>query len=169
MRAPGRLRLWLGIVALAVVWIGATEPWGLSVFELVLFVAPGALMGLAASWIAAALTPQRWHWRDGLNGATIGATVLPPIFAFLVALAGTWRPQHTLEALVLLAWLALAAGALAALAGYAWRAVGGRERLRAHPRRWRRASLTRASVGAAAASRGARAPFGARDSDREEP
>lgn len=169
MPTPRRLRLWLGIVALVGFWIFATEPWGLSVFELFVFVAPGALMGLAASWIAAALTPQRWHWRDGLNGATIGATVLPPIFAFLVALAGTRRPQHTLEALVLLAWLALGAGAVVALAGYAWRATGGRDRLRAHPRRWRRASLTRTSVGAAAATHGTRAPFGGRDPDREEP
>lgn len=166
MRTSNRLRRTLAIATIAAMWVVATEPWGLSVLELLPFVAPGALMGLAASWIAAALSPARWRWRDGLDGAVLGATMLPPIFAFLVALAGTGQPQHTLEALVLLAWLALAAGATAALAGYVWRALRGGTRLRATPRRSRRSFPTRTSVHAADAPRRIWTPWWPRDHDR---
>ena len=113
-------RLAWGVLA-AGLWFGVTAPWGFSAFQLVAFLAPGALMGLAASWIAAALAPAGWRWRDGLRGAMMGAAFLPPVFAFMVALAGVGRPARTLEALVLFAWLALGAGAFAALVGFAWR------------------------------------------------
>ena len=139
-RALARLAWGLTVAAL---WFGVTEPWGLGAFELVAFLAPGALMGLAASWIAAALSPARWRWRDGLRGAAIGAAFLPPVFAFMVALASVGRPAHTLEALVLFAWVALGAGALTGLIGYAWRLLrrGGRASTR-HVRRKHRTSAS---------------------------
>lgn len=139
---------WMLLVA--ALWFGATEPWGLGLFELVAFLAPGALMGLAASWIAAALSPARWRWRDGLRGAALGAAFLPPVFAFMVALAGVGRPARTLEALVLFAWLALGAGAFAALAGFVWRRL--RHRGHASTRHPRRKSRTPSSLPSAIVS-----------------
>lgn len=138
-------------------WLGATEPWGLGLFELVAFLAPGALMGLAASWIAAALSPARWRWRDGLRGAALGAAFLPPVFAFMVALAGVGRPARTLEALVLFAWLALGAGAFAGLTGFAWRRVRSGRHLSA--RQLRRKSRTSTSLPAAIDTGGERRWF----------
>lgn len=169
MRHARRFRLALRTLAIVALWLVVTEPWGLRVIELLPFVAPGALMGLAASWIAAALTPSRWRWADGLRGAGLGAAVLPPVFAFLVALAGAGRPQHTLESLVLLAWLALGAGAVAALAGFAWRRLPPRRRTRARPRRRRRGSPTQASPTAATDASGAPAHSLASNTDREAP
>lgn len=134
--------------AAAALWIASTEPWGLGVFELAAFLAPGAMMGLAASWIGAAFSPGRWHWRDGLKGAALGAAFLPPVFAFMVALAGATRPAHTLEALVLFAWLALGAGALVALSGLALRLVrrGGRGSTRRRRRKTRTPAAPPATI-----------------------
>lgn len=160
-RLPSRARRLTARLAWALLvgalWLGVTEPWGLGVFELLAFLAPGALMGLAASWIAAALSPARWRWRDGLRGAALGAAFLPPVFAFMVALAGVGRPARTLEALVLFAWLALGAGASAGLAGFVWRLL--RRRLHPSARHGRRKSRTTPSLPSAIASGGERRWF----------
>ena len=101
-----------GVMAL---WLLSTEPWGLGVFQLVMFMAPGALLGLGAAWMFHVASPDTWTWRSGRRAALIGATTLPPLLAFLVAVDGNSRPHALLAGFVYAAWLALFAGALAAI------------------------------------------------------
>ena len=105
----------LGALALsASVWLLSTEPWGLGVFQLVMFTAPGALLGLGATWMAHMFSRRSWTWQSARRGAVIGATTLPPLLAFLVALDGNARPPALLAGFVYAAWIALFGGAIAA-------------------------------------------------------
>jgi hypothetical protein len=119
----------LGVVAAALLWVLASVPWGLAVHQLVVFAAPGALMGLGISWAAHAAVPQRWTWRVAGRGVWWGALVLPPFIAFLIALDGQARPHQLVIGFVRSAWIALAAG-LALSVARAARSEQGREHVR---------------------------------------
>lgn len=103
----------LGIAASAAIvafWALASAPWGLAVYQLVVFAAPGALLGLGAAWMAYASAQNAFTWRIARNGALLGAALLPPVLAFLVALDGNARPHRLLAGFIRAAWLALACG-----------------------------------------------------------
>lgn len=103
------------LAILASVWLISTEPWGLGVYQLVMFTAPGALLGLGASWMAHATRHSEWTWTSARRAAVIGAATLPPVLAFIVALGGNAQPQALLVGFVYLAWAALIGGAATAL------------------------------------------------------
>jgi len=103
----------LGVIAS--VWLLSTEPWGLSVYQLLVFTAPGALLGMGAAWAARGYSQARWTWRNARYAAVVGAVTLPPVLAFIVALDGNARPQRLLIGFVYAAWIALLGGASVAL------------------------------------------------------
>lgn len=94
------VRVALACAAILAFWLLSTEPWGLGVFQLIIFMAPGALLGLATGWMANATTPGRWTWAGGRRAAVMGALILPPILASLVILDGNDRPSHLLSGFV---------------------------------------------------------------------
>jgi len=102
------------LAALLSIWLLSSEPWGLGVLQLVVFTAPGALLGLGAGWMAHATTRSTWDWERARSAALIGAGTLPPVLAFLIAVEGTARPQQLLVGFVHAAWIALAGGAVVA-------------------------------------------------------
>jgi hypothetical protein len=108
LRRYGRTAV-IGVVALSL-WMAGSVPWGLAVQQLVVFAAPGALLGLGASWMSFAAQPARWTWHSGRSGALWGALVLPPFIAFLIALDGQARPHQLVIGFVRAAWLAFALG-----------------------------------------------------------
>jgi hypothetical protein len=114
-RSHFTLRVALLVSAFMSVWLVSSEPWGLGVFQLVVFTAPGALLGLGAGWMAHASAPATWDWRRARRAALLGAVALPPALAFLIAVEGNARPQQLLVGFVYAAWIALAAGALVAV------------------------------------------------------
>ena len=98
-------------VSIAVaLWLAATEPWGIAVYQLVVFMAPGALLGLASGWMAYAADQERWSWRVAGQWTIGGALLLPPVLAFLVAVDGNARPHRLLAGFIRAAWLSLALG-----------------------------------------------------------
>lgn len=103
-------------IALALYWSVASEPWGMRVHQLVVFAAPGAVLGLGGAWMAHASAPAKWTWRIGRNAALAGALLLPPILAFLVAVDGNARPHQLLAGFIRAAWLALTLGGVIAVA-----------------------------------------------------
>ena len=106
-----------GMIALAAlwsIWLLSSEPWGLGVFQLLVFTGPGALLGLGAGFMAHATTRAEWNWRSARRSALVGAVTLPPVLAFLIAVDGTARPQELLVGFVHAAWIALAGGAIVA-------------------------------------------------------
>ena len=108
--ATRRLLLFAGALLALMVWALATEPWGIAVYQLVVFMAPGALLGLGAGWMAHASAQEAWTWRGARQWAVIGALALPPVLAFLVAVDGNARPHRLLAGFVRAAWLAFALG-----------------------------------------------------------
>ena len=104
------------VAALSSAWLLSTEPWGLGAYQLIMFMAPGALLGLGAGWAAHGFTPATWTWRRARRSAILGGLLLPPALAFLVALDGNARPQRLLVGFVYAAWAALIGGAAVALA-----------------------------------------------------
>src|SRR6476660_8294720 len=74
--------------ALASIWLLSTEPWGLGAYQLLMFTAPGALLGLGAGWMAHASAQRTWTWKSARRAAVLGAVTLPPVLAFIVALDG---------------------------------------------------------------------------------
>jgi hypothetical protein len=110
-RGSGRRGLTIAAgVAIIAIWALASEPWGLAFYQLVVFTAPGALLGLGATWMAYASAQSAFTWRVARNGALLGAVLLPPVLAFLVALDGNARPHRLLAGFIRAAWLALACG-----------------------------------------------------------
>lgn len=104
------------ILAALALWFVVSVPWGMPITQLAVFVAPGALLGLGASWTAYAGDRTRWTWYVARRHAAVGAMFLPPILAFLVALDGNTRPPRLLAGFVRAAWLALLVGAAFAVA-----------------------------------------------------
>lgn len=106
-----------GLIALAALWslwLLSSEPWGLGVLQLVVFTAPGALLGLGAGWMAHATARSTWNWQSARKSALVGAATLPPVLAFIIAVDGAARPQQLLVGFVHAAWIALAGGAVVA-------------------------------------------------------
>ena len=102
-----KLGLFAAVVAL---WWLAAEPWGLAMYQLIFFMAPGALLGLGGGWMAYASRQRAWSWVKARNAALAGAALLPPVLAFLVALDGNARPQSLLAGFVRAAWISLCFG-----------------------------------------------------------
>src|SRR5690242_18965391 len=90
----------IGLAVLLALWLLSSEPWGLGVFQLIVFMAPGALLGLGAGWMAHIGSQRSWTWAASRRSAIFGAGILPPFLAFLVALDGNDRPQHLLAGFV---------------------------------------------------------------------
>lgn len=103
-------------VAALVLWTLASQPTGLPVHQIALFVAPAAIIGLAASWASYAHAPDRFRWRTGAVGAALGGALLTPLLAFLIALDGQARPHGLVAGFVRSAWLAFAVGLAVAVA-----------------------------------------------------
>ncbi|MGH7615945.1 MAG: hypothetical protein ACREPM_01820 [Gemmatimonadaceae bacterium] len=114
-RSRSAIRASILLAVVAAVWLLSSEPWGLGVYQLFMFAAPGALLGLGAGWMANASRPNEWTWVRARRSAVIGAAVLPPILAFVVALDGNARPQRLLVGFVYAAWVALIGGWAVAL------------------------------------------------------
>lgn len=104
-----------GAIGIAALWFFASEPWGFAIWEMLPFVAPGALLGLGAGWVSHAMKPDRWTWKSGRNSAVVGALVLPPIITVALVIVGA-RPERVLSSTVRAAWLALLVGAVWAIA-----------------------------------------------------
>ncbi|MGH7679183.1 MAG: hypothetical protein ACRENU_11995 [Gemmatimonadaceae bacterium] len=114
-----RSQLLLRVVAIAGVcalWWFAAEPWGLAAYQLLFFMAPGALLGLGTGWMTYASRQKAWSWRKARNAALAGGALLPPVLAFLVALDGNARPQSLLAGFVRAAWIAFGIGLVVAAA-----------------------------------------------------
>ena len=110
---PARRLHWMRTAGLALalaVWVLATEPWGIAVYQLIVIVAPGALLGLGAGWMAYASAQHAWTWRAARTWVIAGAVLLPPVLAFLVAVDGNARPHRLLAGFVRAAWIAFALG-----------------------------------------------------------
>lgn len=114
-RSRNTVRGLIVLSGLAAVWLVSSEPWGLGVEQLFMFVAPGALLGLGASWAAHASLQRQWTWRRSRRAAFVGAATLPPVLAFIVAWDGNARPQRLLVGFVYAAWAALIVGGVVAL------------------------------------------------------
>jgi hypothetical protein len=103
------------LAALAL-WIVASEPWGMAVYELIVFAAPGALMGMGASWMSYVSARHEWTWTRARNAALAGALLAPPFLAFLIAVDGNARPHRLLAGFIRAAWLAFGLGVAIAVA-----------------------------------------------------
>lgn len=114
-RSRHLVRIAVALASAASVWLLSTEPWGLGVYQLVVFAAPGALLGIGAAWAAHGYSQTQWTWRSARLAAMVGAITLPPVLAFLVALDGNARPERLLIGFVYAAWIALFGGAFVAL------------------------------------------------------
>ena len=106
---------WLAVGIAAAMWLVAIVPSGIGVFELAVFTAPAAALGLFLRWASCLFAPRRWTWRVASQAALAGAMFLPPLLASLVTIAGLQRPQELLTLFVLGAWIALGFGLLAAV------------------------------------------------------
>ncbi|HEY7234774.1 MAG TPA: hypothetical protein VH539_11530 [Gemmatimonadaceae bacterium] len=105
---------WLVFVASAAMWLIALVPSGLGVFDLVIFTAPAAAIGLFLRWASCIFAPARWNWHMATHAVIASAMLLPPLLAALVTVAGLQRPVDLLTLFVLGAWIALGVGLLAA-------------------------------------------------------
>jgi peptidoglycan/LPS O-acetylase OafA/YrhL len=114
-RSRNAVRILILLAAVASVWLVSSEPWGLGVEQLLMFAAPGALLGLGASWAAHGSTQRQWTWKNSRRAALVGALALPPVLAFVVAWEGNARPQRLLVGFVYAAWLVLIGGGVIAL------------------------------------------------------
>jgi hypothetical protein len=103
------------LAGLASLWLLSTEPWGLGVQQLFMFIAPGALLGLGAAWAAHGSSQRQWTWKSARQGALVGGFALPPVLAFLIALDGNARPQRLVVGFVYAAWAVLIGGGIVAL------------------------------------------------------
>ena len=54
-------------------WMLASVPAGLAFHQLVVFAAPGALLGFGASWAAHAAAPSGWSWHAARSEVLWGA------------------------------------------------------------------------------------------------
>jgi len=112
----------LAVAFLVALWLFASIPWGFSAITFLIFVAPGAVIGVATAWMSRVFERGHWDWRAGLGGALIGGAFLPPFLAFLISLSGSSAsPRDILTLFVLTPWFALAAGAVVGFVRRFWR------------------------------------------------
>ena len=110
----------------SVMWRAAAPRFTGGLLDLVVFVPPGVVLGLAAMWSAHVFVPERFTWYRALVGALVGGLVVSPLIAFLVAFSAAWdRPSFAIVDIV---------GALLALAGGL--AVGTVVRVTSWVRQW---------------------------------
>lgn len=60
----------------------------LGIVYLIPFAAPGAMIGIAIGWLSHVFVPDTFTWRRGRKAASLGAALLPPWLALLVAITG---------------------------------------------------------------------------------
>lgn len=77
------LATWL----LAAGQLEADQP-ALAIVYLIPFAAPGAMIGIALSWLSHVFRPDGFTWQRGRTAAAFGALLLPPWLALLVAVTG---------------------------------------------------------------------------------
>jgi hypothetical protein len=106
--------LWLSLAAS--LWLVASVPSGFSIAQIAMFIGPGIVLAIAASWASHAAFPQAWTWQHGARAAAIGAGTFPPFVALFFAWAGTFGSNVLVMLLVLSAWLAMLFGLIVALA-----------------------------------------------------
>ena len=106
-----------------------------------MFVAPGAVLAIAASWMSRAFSRATWGWADGAKAALAGALFLPPVIAFGIALLAALNRGAIVVIFVFGAWLALGLG----LSVGALRNLTSTRRVRDHEmrRRWARGRASR--------------------------
>ena len=129
--SPRNRRVGLGLTAMlaAVMWHAASRQFTGGMIDLVVFAPPGAALGVAATWSAHAFVPDRFTWRRGLVGATVGGVVVSPLIAFLVAFTAAWDPASFQFVFNVGAWLALAGGLGVGAAGWVVAWMRGRLRV----------------------------------------
>jgi hypothetical protein len=128
----------LALLGIAVLWFGASLPWGLPVWHILPFAAPSALVGLATGWMAHAATRKTWTWGASGRSAAVGALVLSPLLVFYVGIEGNLRPERLTAGFVRAAWMALGVGA-------AWSCALWLRRARSQRAARAKAGATRAS------------------------
>ena len=117
--------LWVGCGGLLAggMWRAAALQLSGGLVDLVVFVPPGTVLGVAAVWSAHAFVPERFSWNRGLVGALIGGVVASPLIAFLVTFAAAWdRPSFPLV-YIIGALLAIGGGLAAGSVGWLTRWV----------------------------------------------
>lgn len=110
-RRPATWPRYLAItVLIAALWAVAVVPTGFGIFQLSMFAAPGMVLAVATSWMAHALSPEKWDWDYAFGAAVIGATAFPPFVAVFVAWSATLDANTMGTLFVLGSWLALVGG-----------------------------------------------------------
>jgi hypothetical protein len=97
-------------MATTALWRLASAQLTSGVFDVVVFVPPGAALGLIATWSAHIFAPHRFTWRRGLVGVLVGGIGLSPLIAALVAFAAAWDRGSFQFVFNVGAWVAVAAG-----------------------------------------------------------
>ena len=87
----------------------------MATWNVIPFIAPGALLGLGVSLVANFPRRWRWTWRAAARSAAIGGFVLAPLLTFFVGIEGNMHPRELLSGFVRAAWGALAIGAVLAV------------------------------------------------------
>jgi hypothetical protein len=105
-----RIAIWCAVLFAGVFWRAAAPQFTGGLVDLVVFVPPGAALGVTAVWSAHVFTPENYTWRRGFVGAVIGGLVVSPLIAFLVAFAAAWDLALFQFVLNLGALLAVAGG-----------------------------------------------------------
>lgn len=144
-----RTRLLRVVIAAAVVvamWHFASVQFANGALDLLVFAPPAAVLGLSAVWAAHVFVPRRFTWRRGLAGVVVGALVLGPLGAFLVAFLAALQPASFLIVYSVGAWVALALGLVigGVIAAVQW--MTRRWRRRSGIRRMRVARLPRRAL-----------------------
>jgi cobalamin biosynthesis protein CobD/CbiB len=99
----------------AIEWLLVSVPATLGATDLVLFLGPATLIGIAFAWLASLGRREDERWTRIALGALYAAMFLPPVLATSVAIAGTAGPAGILSLFVFGAWVTvLLGGAVAA-------------------------------------------------------
>lgn len=113
MRTPTfRPAATIGTILAVIAWLLALVPTGLALHDLASFCALGAMLWLSFGSASHVFARRDWPWRSVLRSALLGAGILPPIVAVLVAMAGIERPQQLLSLFIYGAWITMGAGAV---------------------------------------------------------
>ena len=106
-------RVLFGVVVLTL-WHLATVPWGFRMLQLAAFVAPGAIIGAGAGWAYSVADEPSHRGQTVTRSVVLGALILPPVLAALLALSGTAHPSGLPVLFVFGAWVTLCVSVAAA-------------------------------------------------------
>ena len=95
---------------------------------LLVFTAPGVVLGLAVGWLSHAFHRADFTWHRGLVSAITGAVALPPVLAAAIMLTALTFPDGVIQLFVWGAWAAVVIGLVAAVVGW-----GARRLFQRHP------------------------------------